>query len=41
MKKSDDQREDQFGFWILTLPIFAMGVLMGIVALAMRTTGKW
>lgn len=40
--KSGRQVEDQprEGL-VLVLPVLAMGVLMGILALLMRSTGKW
>ncbi len=40
-EKHSDQREDPYGFWILAAPILAMGVLIGFIALLMRSTGKW
>ena len=37
-KQQDKQPNESL---ILMLPILAMGVLIGIIALLMRSTGKW
>ena len=37
-KQQDKQASDSL---ILMLPVLAMGVLIGILALLMRSTGKW
>lgn len=40
--KSGRQLEDQPGeSLVLMLPVLAMGVLIGVLALLMRSTGKW
>ena len=40
--KSGKQVEDRPGeTLVIMLPILAMGALIGIVALLMRTVGKW
>jgi hypothetical protein len=39
--KSGQQREEPGDSLVLILPILAMAVLVGILALLMRSTGKW
>lgn len=40
--KSGRQVEDRPGeSLVLVLPLLAMGALIGIIALLMRSTGKW
>ena len=41
-KRNSPLKDDDPGQGLtLALPILAMGVLMGIIALLMRSTGKW
>jgi hypothetical protein len=39
--KSGQQREEPGDSLILLLPVLAMGALIGILALLMRSAGKW
>jgi hypothetical protein len=39
--KSGQQREEPGDSLVLVLPIIAMAALIGILALLMRSTGKW
>jgi hypothetical protein len=39
--KSGQQREEPGDGLVLVLPIIAMATLIGILALLMRSTGKW